>query len=332
MVFVYRNDLVESIHQGDIAIVDNSGKVLYELGDSQKITYWRSAAKPIQALPVVSSGAAKKFNLTDRELSVICASHSGQKKHIRVVNNILEKLGLDESYLQCGIHPPKDKETSRSLWRQGKEPSPIYNNCSGKHAGLLALCKYYKWDLNTYLKPDHPLQKMLLKTISEITGFPLKKIHKGEDGCGVVVYGLPLTGMAYAYSRLANPSTMPAEYRDAARRINDSMSTYPLMVGGLKRFNTRLLEVAGDKLVAKSGAEGVFSIGLKEKGIGITIKVRDGRSRAVKPSVMKVLEQLEVLNSREKEKLKKFIKPPVKNHHDHQVGYLKANFNLKEAK
>lgn len=330
MVNVYRGDLIESIHQGDITVVSDKGDILFEFGDSKKLTYWRSSAKPVQALPVISSGAAKKYNLTDREIAVICASHSGEDEHVKVVTGILEKIGLDQSALLCGTHPPVHKETARKIWREGKKPPAIRNNCSGKHAGLLTLCQYYGWSTEDYYKPDHPLQDLLLDTISEITVYPKEKIYTGEDGCGVVVYGIPLENMAYAFARLANPATLPPEYRESAERITSSMEKYPELVGGSERFNTELMELATGEFFAKSGAEAVYCVGHHEENIGIAIKVKDGGSRAAKPAVVETMKQLDLLSSDQLEKIEKYHEISMKNHHDHIVGRAVADFSLKK--
>ena len=330
MVNVYRGELIESIHQGDIAVVSDEGKVLYEFGDSKKITYWRSAAKPVQALPVISSGAAEKYNLTDKEIAIMCASHSGEDQHVEVVKGILDKIGLKESDLECGTHPPLNKKTARRLWKEGKEPPLIRNNCSGKHAGMLTLCKYYDWDIKGYPKLNHTLQDHLLDVISEIASYPREEIYTGEDGCGVVVYGLPLKNMAYAFARLSNPETLPSKYREAAQRITRSIEKYPELVGGSKRFNTELLKVSDNEIFAKSGAEAVFCVGHEQKNIGLALKVKDGRSRAVKPAVVEAMKQLDWLSNKQLEELNKFHEYSIKNHHGNQVGKATADFKLKK--
>ena len=325
---VYRGDLIESIHQGDIAVVDDKGNIVAEVGDPDKITYWRSAAKPVQVLPVITSGAAEKYNLTDKEIAVMCASHSGEEEHVEVVQGILDKIGLDQSALLCGTHPPVNKEAAKKIWKSGEEPTPLHNNCSGKHAGLLTLCQFYDWSLENYYQLEHPLQSLILDKISEITDYPREKIYTGEDGCGVVVFGMPMKNMAYAFARLANPQSLPAEYREAAERITRSMEKYPKLVGGSERFNTKLLEVTDGTMVAKSGAQGIFCVGIHQKNIGIAVKVADGSSRGVKPATVETLKQLGLLSDDILDELKESHHSPVKNHREHEVGKVIPDFEL----
>lgn len=325
---VYRGELVESIHYGQIAVVDKNGKKIAEAGNSRQITYWRSAAKPFQTLPVIFSGAAEKYGITDEELAVMAASHNGEEEHVRTVQGILDKIGLDEAALLCGIHPPYHEPTARLIYQQGKEPLRLHNNCSGKHAGLLTISKYYGWSLDDYDQPGHPVQRLILKTIAEITGYPEEKILLGVDGCGVVVFGLPLEKMAYAYARLANPDSLPQAYQEAARRITSSMEKYPQMVSGTDTFNTDLMKVTGDKLVAKSGAEGIFCVGVHGQ-MGVALKIADGNSRAVPPVTMEALSQLGLLDDKELKQLEKYHHPEVINNHQAKVGTIEPTFKLK---
>lgn len=325
---VYRSNLVESIHYGDLAIVDKYGNNVTSIGNSDYITYWRSAAKPFQALPVIFSGAAEKYGLEKEELAIMGASHNGEKEHVEVVEGILNKIGLDKSALLCGIHSPYHKPTAKLLYRSGEDPSELHNNCSGKHAGLLTLCQYYGWSIEDYLKPEHPVQQLILDVISEITDYPREKIYLGIDGCGVVVFGLPIKNMSYAYARLANPETLPEKYQEAAKIITKSMEDHPFFVAGSDRFNTKLMEVSKNKLVAKMGAEGVFCIGV-HGDVGITLKISDGNSRAVPPVIVEILSQLGILNEKEIEQLQKYHKPDVLNNHKDKVGYIEPVFNIK---
>jgi L-asparaginase II len=327
MVNVYRGELVESIHYGHIAIVDKDGKDLAYAGDKDIITYWRSAAKPFQSMAVITTGASSQYDITDSELAVMSASHNGEEEHTTVVRGILKKLRLEEDALQCGIHPPYYKPAARNLYKQGIEPGPIHNNCSGKHAGLLAICQKMGWSLDDYNNPDHPVQQLLLSIIAEVTDYPRDKIFTGVDGCGVVVFGLPLRNMAYAYARLANPDTLPLKYREAAQRVTRSMENNPHLVGGTDRFDTDLLEITGNKLIAKSGAEGIFCTGVHGK-MGLALKVADGNSRAVAPVIVEALFQLGLLSEEEKHKLKKYHYPEVINNHQAPVGRMEPVFQL----
>lgn len=327
LVHVLRGKLLESIHYGHIAVVDKRGRAVATVGNEKMVTYWRSAAKPFQAMAVIMSGAADRYNLSEQELAVMTSSHSGELMHTDTVKGILEKLALEENALLCGIHPPYHQRTRKLLFRSGGEPESIHNNCSGKHAGILAICRQNNWDLHNYNDPDHPVQRLFLDIVAEVTEFPREEIHLGIDGCGVVVFALPLERMAYAYARLANPETLPAKYREAAEQVSASMEAYPQMVAGSERFNSELLEVTGNKLVAKTGAEGLFCLGVHE-GIGLALKISDGNSRALPPASIEALSQLGILSKTELAKLTKYHAPEVLNAHRNRVGRLAAAFKL----
>lgn len=327
LVNVYRGELVESIHNGAIAVVAPDGELIASVGQPKDKTYWRSAAKPIQAIPLVADGVAEYYGFTNQEIAVISASHSGEEIHIELVRSILDKIGLDETALKCGTHYPYNKKAKEKLVSASKEPTEIYNNCSGKHSGLLSLCQYNGWDIDNYFSLEHPLQQSLLKYIALLTGVKKNAIITGEDGCGVVVYGLPITKMARAYARLANPEYLPADLEPAVARIRDAMIENPEVVGGTGRFNTDLMKVAGEYLVAKGGAEGVFSLGIKG-GPGITIKIGDGNKRAIPPVIMELLAEFIDLSKEEQNSLSEYRKPIVTNHREHKVGKIVPTFEL----
>ncbi len=328
LVDVIRGELMESQHFGSAVLVNSKGKTLQVQGQEDLKTYWRSAAKPIQALPLVESRAAAEFDFSQEELAVMTASHSGEALHIRLVSSILKKIDLTEDYLKCGTHLPYSKGARKKLLASGKGASPIYNNCSGKHAGMLALCRHKSWDLENYFKLSHPLQQQLLSCVSRVSGYPRERIVTGEDGCGVVVYGLPLRNMALAFARLSDPAEMPGELRKPAEIIREAMLANPLAVGGKGRFNSDLIAGAEGRIVAKSGAEGEFCLGFGSRGLAI--KIRDGRSRAVPPVVMKFLEHNSVLGDGSQNVLKKYRKPEVTNHRGNQVGFLRPTFSLNQ--
>ena len=290
---VYRNQMGESVHYGDWVIVDPDGAIIASQGNPQLKAYFRSAAKPIQALPVVEQGACDCFGFSDPELAVMCASHDGEPQHLAAVSSILAKICLDYNALQCGIHPPREPHLYQVLIRTGAEPHELHNNCSGKHAGMLALCVYHGWDRESYRSPDHPLQQMLLTYISEFCDAAGDKITLGTDGCGVPVYGLSITQMALAWARLADPRRFPPQRRAAVKRIVRAMSSHPHMVAGTNRLCTILMRAfASYGLAAKSGAEAVYCIALPDRGWGLALKIADGSSRAVAPVVLAILEHL----------------------------------------
>lgn len=324
---VLRGELVESLHRGDVAVVDAQGRVVACVGDPEKVTFMRSSAKPIQALPVVETGAAGAFGLTGKELAVICASHAAEQEHIETVQGILRKIGLDETYLACGVHPPLDETSARLLLLEGKDPGPVHNNCSGKHSGMLAMAAYLKLPLQDYYRPDHPLQQLILRTMAEMTGLRPENIHVGIDGCGVPVFGMPLRNMAFAYARMISPGLEPGRAR-AAQEIVSAMTRYPIMVAGLGRFNSELMTRTNGRVWGKTGAEGLFCLGLPEKGLGVAVKVEDGSSRGIPPTVVEVLHQLGALNREEEGNLASFHQPANTNRRGQVVGVIRPAFQL----
>lgn len=264
LIKIYRGKLVENIYRGDIAIVDQNKNILYSAGSNKKVTYWRSAAKPIQALPIIYSGASNKYNLTEQEIAVMASSHNGEEKHIKLIYSILKKINLEENSLQCGICSPLHKPTAANLLEKGIQLNPIFNPCSGKHASQLALCRYYNWSIEDYYRNEHPVQKMILKVISDLTSCNKENIYLGIDGCGVPVFGLPIKNMSIAYALIANWESLPSEYRTAGKVLYSSMTNYPEIVGGTKRFDTNLIMSSKSNILAKSGADGVFCLGIRK--------------------------------------------------------------------
>jgi L-asparaginase II len=284
---VWRGGLIESVHRGRYAVYGLSGKVLDSLGDPGGYVYLRSAAKPFQALPLVFSGAAEAFGITDEELAVVCASHNAEPEHIAAVRSILDKVGLSEADLQSGAHPPLYAPAAARLSGSGEKPRPIHGNCSGNHAGMLAVCAYAGWDPTRYRDPEGPLQKLIRRTVARLCGLDSEAVRLAGDSCGVPVFALPLLKLALGFARLAAGSEdFPEDLSKAVKKVRDTMRTYPYMVAGTGRFDTRLMQCTD--LVAKSGAEGIFAVGSPE-GWGLALKVSDGAGRAGAPAVLAAL-------------------------------------------
>ncbi len=329
LAHVYRGELAESLHRGDWVITDGQGRVVHSQGNPAKVTYWRSSAKPFQALPLVEHGAYGRFGLNQEELAVMCASHSGETHHVQAVQSILDKIGLDAGYLQCGIHPPVYRPAAEALAAQGREPTELHSNCSGKHSGMLALCQYHNWDLQTYLDPQHPLQQLTLGIIADVTAVAREEIVIGVDGCGVPVFGLPLAGMARAWAHLAAPNYHPrSQRRDALQQVADAMREYPHMVAGTERICTDLMTgFARRKLLAKMGAEAVYCVGLPREGWGLALKVEDGNARAIPAIVLAILEEIGYSVQGVPE-LDQYVPLVVKNHRQSIIGKIVPEVHL----
>jgi len=278
LAVVRRGGTVESVHRGRVVYCDPTGELLEFIGDPEGYIHARSAAKPFQALPLILSGAADSFGLTDEEISVACASHNGEARHLAVVRSLLEEAALTENDLQNGAHPPFYPPAAAELARSGEVPQATHGNCSGKHAGMLAVCVHEGYDTRTYRSPDHPLQRRILKLLAETCGIAESAVSVSGDNCGVPTFALPLRGLATGFARLATGEELSDEVGSAALRIRDAMREHPFLVAGTGRLDTDLMETTS--LVTKIGAEAVLGAGNPD-GWGMAIKISDGADRAL---------------------------------------------------
>jgi L-asparaginase II len=280
LVEVTRGDRVESRHRGAIAVTDARGKPLLTLGDVEAPVYPRSAVKPIQALPLVESGAADRFGFHARELALAQASHSGEPAHVAGVAAMLSAIGLTEHVLECGAHAPSNAQAAAELLRSGKAPSPLHNNCSGKHAGFLAVCQHRGISHRGYVAATHPVQVEVREALAAMTGAPLDPEKCGTDGCSIPTYAEPLNALALGFARLATGVGLSRERAAAARRLYEAAVSEPFYVAGTGRFCTDAMTLLGGAALLKTGAEGTFCASLRELGLGVALKCDDGATRA----------------------------------------------------
>lgn len=325
---VVRAGRVESSHFGDVAVVAADGRLTAWAGDPERFVYPRSALKPVQALAVVESGAADRFGFSDEDIALCAASHNGEPMHVERVEEMLLRAGLTENALLCGSHPPRLESAAADLWRSGREPSALHNNCSGKHAGMLAAARVMGAPADSYLALGHPVQVHIRKALSVLSGVPEQDLAAAVDGCGAPVYGLPLAALALVFARLAAPERAPAAHADGLRRVRDAMRFHPEMVGGTGRFCTAFLSAGAGRWVGKAGAEGVYGVGVLATGEGVAVKVEDGNSRAVYPAVLSVMAELGHLAPGSERSLAEFGPIPVKNVAGNAVGEVRACFRL----
>lgn len=329
LIEVTRGDLVECKYRGDIAVVDKNGALLYYTGDPYKITYSRSSAKPVQAMEVFFSGAYGEYRFTDAEISIMCASHYAETFHINTVKSILDKIRLIPDNLLCGTTSSMKPEYALELAKQNVRLNPMYNDCSGKHAGMLSVCVKNAYDVNTYKQEEHPLQKSLKEHIAYIYDIEERDIVVAIDGCDVPVFGMPLYNMALAYARFTNTDVLQEDYADIAEKIYGCMNNHPEMIAGTNGFCTELIKNTNRKLIGKLGAEGVYCIGVKDKGIGIAIKIEDGNiDRAISTSALHTLKLLDLLTDEESAKLEKFRIMDNLNAENTIVGKVYPAFSL----
>lgn len=291
VVTVTRGGIPESRHRVHIAVCDAAGRVLAAAGEPDLRAFLRSSAKPLQALPLVESGAADALGLGAQELAVACGSHLGMEMHAGTVAGLLARAGLSPEDLACGVDGPADASAAATLRREGRPPGRIHNNCSGKHAGMLACCRQMGWPTTGYMEPDHPLQRWILEIVTELAG---TRPELGTDGCGVPTYALPLAAMATAYARLASGTALPPARAAAAQRLGTAMAAHPEMVAGPGNVGTAILAAAGARLLSKGGAEGVWCLARRGPGagLGLALKVEDGANRAAPPAALAALAAL----------------------------------------
>lgn len=282
-----RGPAVESVHRVSAAVCDSSGRMIAEAGNPSLVTFWRSAAKPFQALPLAEDGVLDRFGLGSDALALACASHSSEPRHLDVTDRMLAAIGCSEADLACGPHAPLGPKVAREVAAQGIHLTPRWSNCSGKHAGMLALARHHGWPLAGYELAGHPVQDRILTTITAWTGLAPSELVLGVDGCTVVCHGLPVVAMARAYANLAAAPT------PALGQVRDAMLAHPEMIAGEGRICTELMRAMPGQVIAKVGAEGIHCAALPAAGIGIALKVEDGDMRASGPALLAILRALE---------------------------------------
>jgi L-asparaginase II len=331
-----RGEIIESIHRGHLIIIDGAGATIAQLGNPETITFWRSSAKPFQTLPFLLSGAAEHFGFSEKEIALACGSHSGESFHVETARKMLERANFTEADLRCGEHLPFDEETTQKMIRTGEKPTPLHNNCSGKHAAMLALAKHIGADVKTYEHFENPVQQKILETISIFTDVPENEIKIGIDGCALPNFALPLSAMARAFAKLIHPpENFDDPLREACRQTVAAMMNFPEMIGGSRRLDTLLMQAAPGKIISKVGAEGVYLAGVLpseqwKTGLAIAFKIEDGddqRARAV--VAIELLRQLGVLNESNDESLREYSPIMLKNRRGDAVGKIVPDFYLK---
>lgn len=327
-VEVVRGGWVESRHRVCVAVTDESGRLVGSTGDTDGLTFYRSAAKPMQALPLVEEGVADRLGLTDGELALCCASHEGTPEHVATARSILAKAGVDEALLRCGPQAPYSGRSARALYAAGATPGPVHNNCSGKHAGMLALAVGMGWDPLDYHDPDHPVQRRMLDEIVRWSGEPADRIVTAVDGCGIVCYAVPLAVMAASFARFG----VAARDGRPPERIVRAMTARPFMVGGQGRTCTDVMARSEGRVVAKLGAEGVYGGAVPGEGLGFAIKVTDGGRRAVEVALIHVLSELGALRPRDITALRRHGRPEVFNTRGERAGEIRPAFTLERSR
>jgi L-asparaginase II len=339
LVEAWRGDSVESIHRGAFVVLDARGGVLASAGDIERPVFPRSAIKLLQALPLVESGAADRFDLSAEELALACASHSGEAAHTRTAASMLAKAGLDVSALECGVHWPYDEPAKLALAANGDTPSALHNNCSGKHAGFVCLgcvmagAREARGFLTGYVDAGHDVMREVGAAIEATTGWRLAAAPHATDGCSIPTFGIPLRHLALAFARVASGSGLAVGRAAAARRLREAIAAAPFMVGGSGRFDSRVMAQFGARICCKVGAEGVYCAALPEAGLGVALKMDDGNTARAAEVAMAALLQAFVVPRTDADAalLAELAEPRLRNWRGLAVGCLAPNESLRQA-
>lgn len=328
LVEVTRGRLVESRHRGSVSVVDADGATVLSMGDVDRRVFPRSAVKALQALPLIESGSADKYGLTDEEIALACASHSGEAEHVRVAQSMLTKAGRDVGCLECGTHWPMGEAANRALAAEGKQPSALHNNCSGKHAGFICLACGLNENPAGYVGIDHPVQRMVRETLEDVTGACHTPEKSGIDGCSIPTYAIPLPSLAFGFAKFGTGAGLSHKGKAAAERIRKAVARHPFMVAGTGRFDTKLMELLGERAFVKVGAEGVYCATLPELGFGIALKAEDGHVRAAEAMMAGLILRFLPLNEEERRAVEALARPVFKNWNGLEVGRIQLDPTL----
>jgi len=331
LVEITRGRVVESGHRGAAAVVAPDGRVVMAWGDIDRPIYPRSAVKPIQALPLVQTGAARALGIKRIELALACASHSGEPGHTDAVRGWLERLGYGPADLECGAHAPTDRRTRNELIRRGEAPSALHNNCSGKHAGFLAVCRHMGFPSRGYIEPAHPVQRLVREALAAATGADLERVSPGVDGCGIPAFAIPLRALAHAMTVYADRPPHAGRAPGAAQ-IRDAVTGEPWYTAGRDRFATRVMEAAAGNVLVKTGAEGTCCAAIVDRGLGIAVKIDDGAQRAVEVAAGAVLRRLGGIDDDTAETLRDKLEPDIMSVAGGTAGAARPSPQLRRAR
>lgn len=319
LVISTRAELTESFYRGAYCVVNEQNEIIDQAGDIYTPIFPRSALKLFQVLPLLAAGGKNYFNFTDEEIAVMCASHNAEERHIKVIQSIMAKAQLNEHMLQCGFHPPYRETDSRKFFAEHKKPSPLYNNCSGKHVGFLACCKLKGYSTENYLDINHPLQQEIKQCIAEFAQTSPNQLRVGIDGCSAPNFALTLYQLAVAFKNLSTPYQIDSRWAEAAMQVIDSIKAHPIMIAGTERFCTELAQTLGNEVIGKTGAEGVYGITFHQKKLGTAIKTDDGK---MGPQYFIAYDLIKKHTGNSHPLLQKYEKAPITNWSGKVTGYI----------
>lgn len=325
LVEVTRGPIVESAHRGAVAVVDAAGRTVLAIGDIDRAVFPRSAVKGLQALALVESGIADRYGLSEAELALACASHSGEPAHVATAASMLAKAGRDAGALECGVHWPNViAEAGYKLAATGARPGPLHNNCSGKHAGMVCLACGAGVDPHGYVGREHYVQQRIAGVLAEVTGAPTDTTAPcGTDGCSIPTFAFPLRALALAFARFGSGQGLAGDRAQAAAKLRAAVAQHPFMVAGTARFDTEIMEIFGPRLFCKTGAEGVHCAALPEQGLGIAVKCEDGAGRAAQVMLAALVARFLPMSAEEERRLAALRTPVLKNWNGIEVGLVR---------
>ena len=324
LVNTLRGEIIENRHRGAIAVCDPKGRLVHGWGDVDALVYPRSAIKALQALPLVESGAADHFDLSNTELALACSSHSGEPRHTTTVHDWLTRLGLDDAALECGPHAPANEKAATALILNHVEFGRIHNNCSGKHTGMLTTARFLEEETHGYIEREHPAQQRWIDALGEMSDLDMHRLPWSRDGCGIPVIAMPLKAMATAFARIAVPDDLAATRAGAIDRITTAIAANPFMVAGSGRLCTQIMELTGRRVIVKTGADGVYTAALRDKNLGVALKIDDGTGAAAEVAILAVLTKLDSLHTAELEALAARCRMPITNTRGVLTGYRES--------
>ncbi len=324
LVAVYRNQIAENVHYGHFVVCDRHGNIQTSTGDPQLISYPRSALKLIQAIDLLESGAATRFELDSKHIAMACSSHDGEPRHVNTVKEWLLKINCDAESLACGPALPLSKKAMLTAVAEGNKQQPIYHNCSGKHTAMLTVCRSKGFDISGYDDYDHPVQKTYRVNLSNLIEADADQLHWGIDGCTLPAPALSMQSMARAIAGLADPSHLQKKQRDAIEAMLDAITESPFYLCGTNRLPTMLTEVTEGRVIAKQGAEGFYIALLRDRGLGIALKISDGAERASTVAMLAVLKQIDALRPDELKQLQNLSQPAIRNSRGEIIGEIQS--------
>jgi L-asparaginase II len=324
LVNTLRGEVIENRHRGAIAVCDPNGRLVHSWGDIDALVYPRSAIKALQALPLVESGAADHFQLSSAELALACSSHGGELRHTTTVHDWLMRLELDEDALECGPHAPSNDKAASALILDHAEPGRIHNNCSGKHTGMLTTACFLGEDTHGYIEREHPTQQRWIDALGEMADIDMHRLPWSRDGCGIPVIAMPLKTIATAFARIAVPDDLAAVRGSAIDRITRAIAANPFMVAGSGRLCTEIMELTGRRVIVKTGADGVYTAALRDKNLGVALKIDDGTREAAEVAILAVLTKLDSMHAAELDALASRCRTPITNTRGVLTGYRES--------